>query len=232
MKRFTNHGGEKWGSYLDVKQYDWSKIKPEKYNGKRLLLSSVTDPYLPLEIRYKNTRTILEHLIGTTAEVSILTKSKFVTRDIDLFLQFENIEVGISISNMDKEISRKLEPAASGPIERLEAIREIHEAGIQTYVFVSPFFPKITDFKQIITYSRDFADEYWFENFNFRPHNLPRIMKFVKEAIPEHLGYYKELRKNPSLWDDIEEEIIAFCEKNKLTYHVAFHHGGFTKKDS
>ena len=230
MKRFTNHGGEDWGSFIDVKQYDWDKIRPEKYNGKSILFSSVTDPYIPLEVRYKNTRQILEHLVGTTAEISILTKSKFVTRDIDLFKQFENIEVGISISNMDENISRRMEPVASKPIERLEALKEIHENGIKTYVFVSPIFPKITDVKQIIDYSKEFADRFSFENFNYRPHNVPRIYKFIEETHPEHLGYYKELRKNPSLWDEIEDKIIGYCELNNLKYRVAFHHGGFSKK--
>ena len=107
-------------------------------------------------------------------KISILTKSKFVTRDIDLFKQFENIEVGISISNMDENLSRRMEPVASNPIER--------------------------------------------------------IYKFIEETHPEHLGYYKELRKNPSLWDEIEDEIIEYCELNKLKYRVAFHHGGFSKK--
>jgi DNA repair photolyase len=231
MKRFTGHGGEKWGSFIDVKQFNWDKIKPEKYNGKRLLLSSVTDPYIPLEIRYKNTRNVLEHLIGTTAKITILTKSKFVTRDIDLFTQFENIEVGISVSNMDTELSRKLEPVASNPRERMDALKKIHENGIQTYVFVSPFMPKITDFKRIIDYSKEFTNEYWFENVNFRPHNIPRIMKFIKHAVPEHLEYYKELRMNPSLWDKIEDEIVEFCETQDIPFRIAFHHGGFSKNE-
>jgi DNA repair photolyase len=85
MIRFTNHKGEKWGEFLDIKTFDFNKIKAQKYNGKSLLLSSVTDPYLPLEKKYENTRKILEKLVGTDAEVSILTKSKLVTRDIDLF---------------------------------------------------------------------------------------------------------------------------------------------------
>lgn len=230
MKRFTDHGGDEWGSFLDVKQYDWDKIKPAKYNGKKILFSSVTDPYIPLEMRYKSTRKILEHLVGTTAEISILTKSKFVTRDIDLFKQFENIEVGISISNMDENLSKRLEPVASKPIDRLEALREIHKNGIKTYVFVSPIFPKITDFKQIIDYSMEFADRFSFENFNYRPHNVPRIYNFIEETHPEHLSFYKELRKNPSLWDEIEDEVIKYCELNELNYRVAFHHGGFSKK--
>ena len=70
---------------------DANKIKPQKYSGKTILLSSVTDPYIPLELKYENTRKILENLVGTKAEINVLTKSKFVVRDIDLFKKFENI---------------------------------------------------------------------------------------------------------------------------------------------
>ena len=85
MIRFTDHKGDKWGQFLDVKTFDLNKIKPERYEGKRILLSSVTDPYIPLELKYENTRKILEKLVSTPAEVIILTKSKFVVRDIDIF---------------------------------------------------------------------------------------------------------------------------------------------------
>ncbi|TXT58629.1 MAG: hypothetical protein BAJALOKI2v1_330001, partial [Promethearchaeota archaeon] len=78
MKRFTDHKGEEWGEFLDIKQYDFSKIKAHKYDNKTILLSSVTDPYLPLELKCKNTRKILENLIETEAHISILTKSKYV----------------------------------------------------------------------------------------------------------------------------------------------------------
>ncbi|MFW9925400.1 MAG: radical SAM protein, partial [Candidatus Thorarchaeota archaeon] len=108
MKRFTGHGGDKWGEFLDVKNYDWNKIKPEKYTGKTLLFSSVTDPYTPLEVKYENTRQILEKLIGTKASVRILTKSSLVTRDIDLFKQFGDIQVGISINSLDEDFVRMI----------------------------------------------------------------------------------------------------------------------------
>ena len=127
MIRFTNHKGDKWGQFLDIKQFDLNKIKPQKYNGKRLLLSSVTDPYIPLELKYQNTRKILEKLVGTTAHISILTKSKLVVRDIDLFKKFDNLEVGISISMLDREFAKIIERGASRPEERLEARKEIHE---------------------------------------------------------------------------------------------------------
>ena len=229
MIRFTNHKGEKWGEFLDIKQFELDKIKPQRYNGKRILLSSVTDPYLPLEKKYQNTRKILEKLVGTDAEVTILTKSKLVVRDIDLFKKFKNIEVGISISTLNEEFARILERGASKPSDRFAAIKEIYESGIQTYIFISPFFPEITHYKAIIGETLDYTDTYSFENLNFRPHNIHRIMRIIKEYYPDLLSKYKEIQKNRGYWDSLEEEIGSYCKKMKLNYKIEFHHGGFSK---
>jgi DNA repair photolyase len=229
MIRFTGHKGDKWGEFLDIKTYDFDKIKPEKYNGKRILISSVTDPYTPLELKYENTRRILEKLVGTKAEISILTKSKFVTRDIDLFNKFDNLEVGISISTLDNEIAQLIEKGASRPTERLEALKEIHDNGIKTYTFISPFFPKITNYKAIIEETMDYTDSYMFENLNFRPHNVPRILKVIKEHYPNLVAVYQEFRNDRTRWDLIESEVKSYCDNLKLKYKVEFHHGGFSK---
>ena len=229
MIRFTNHKGDKWGQFLDIKKFDFSKIKPEKYNGKTILLSSVTDPYIPLDIKYQNTRKILENLIGTKARITILTKSKFVERDIDLFKRFENIEVGISISTLDEDFAKIIEPGASRPRERLEVVKKLYENKIETYVFISPYFPGITDFREIIQASIDFTDHYMFENLNFRPHNVPRIYNIIKEKDPKLLSLYKEFKNDHSKWEPIGEEIENYCEEKRLNYSIAFHHGGFSK---
>ena len=229
MIRFTGHKGDKWGQFLDVKQFNMNRIKPQKYDDKRILLSSVTDPYIPLEKKYQNTRKILEKLVGTKAEISILTKSKLVVRDIDLFKKFKNIKVGISISTLNDDFARIIERAASKPTERLEAIKKISEAGIQTYTFISPFFPEITDFKTIIEQTLDYTDKYSFENLNFRPHNIPRIMRIINEHYPNLISKYKEIQKDRTLWDIIEANIKQYCEKMKLNYAIEFHHGGFSK---
>lgn len=230
MKRFTNHKGDKWGQFLDVKTYDYDKIKPQRYNGKRILLSSVTDPYIPLELKYQNTRKILEKLVGTEAEISILTKSKFVVRDIDLFKKFENIEVGISINTLDKEFAKTIEPGASRPLERLNALKEIHKNNIKTYTFISPFFPELTDFQAIIEEAFDYSDGFMFENLNFRPHNIPRIMNILKARYSKLLPIYQDFRVTPSRWDIIEERIKEYCLKKKISdFKIEFHHGGFSK---
>lgn len=232
MKRFTNHGGEIWGEFLDIKQYDWKKIKPHKYDESSILLSSVTDPYTPAEKKYQSTRNILNYLKETKGNVEILTKSQLVRRDIDLFKQFQNIKVGVSLNTLDSNIARKLEPKASPPIKRLEALKEIANQGIKTWVFISPIFPKITDWKKIINQAKSITTDFAFENLNFRGHNIQRIMNFIKTEFPHYEKFYIDLRKSKGIpyWDILADQIEKFGQNAEIQMNIAFHHGGFTKK--
>lgn len=229
MKRFTNHAGDTWGEFLDIKQYDWSKIKPERYNNNTILLSSVTDPYLPLEMKYENTRSILEHLVDTKAEIWILTKSKLLTRDIDLFRRFENIKIGISINTLDDEFARLVEPRASKPSERIAALKEVNDKNIPTYCFISPIFPRITDYQAIIDATKSITRDYRFENLNFRPNNIQRILNIIKSSYPNLIEFYKELRNDVFYWNGLGQKIMSCCSEKNLRCKIEFHHGGFSK---
>ncbi len=229
MKRFTNHAGDKWGEFLDVKQFELDKIKPEKYDGKTLLLSSVTDPYTPLEAKYENTRRILRQLIGTKGDIQVLTKSKLVERDIDLFEQFKRIEVGVSLNTLDDELAGIIEPRASKPADRLDALKKISDKGIKTYVFISPIFPRVSDWKMVIETASRITDDFRFENLNFRGHNTPRIMKLIDSKYPELSEYYHRIRSDNSLWDEVAESIETECKDAGLKCRIEFHHGGFSK---
>ncbi|MEK6816502.1 MAG: radical SAM protein, partial [Nanoarchaeota archaeon] len=97
MKRFTGHT-EPWGKFIDIKVNAPGLIPAEtsKYRGKSIFLSSVTDAYQPLERKYQLTRKILWKLIPMQPDLSILTKSDLVLRDIDLLKQFKGCEVGFT----------------------------------------------------------------------------------------------------------------------------------------
>jgi len=181
-------------------------------------------------MKYKNTRKILENLVGTTGQILILTKSRLVVRDIDLFTQFENIHVGISINTLDANFAKAIEPLASKPSDRIKALQEIKQNNITTYVFISPIFPKITDYQAIIEQSRDFTNYYRFENLNFRSHNIPRILKLIEQKHPKFLGYYKKIKDDSSIWDIIQDEIERYCTQQEIEFKIDFHHGGFSKK--
>lgn len=226
MKRFTNHP-EPWGHFVDVK-INASDLIPEntdKYKGKSIMMSSVTDCYHPIEIKYKLTRKILEKLIPLEPELEILTKSDLVLRDIDLIKQFKKRQVTISLSFIDENIRKQLEPLASLVERRINALKELHRTGIRTGVFISPIFPEITDWQEIINRTKDFVSEYWFENLNPYFSVQPNIINFLKRNKPELINKYQKiwLGKN-NYWDKEEKEIRDFCKNNKLICKIYFHH--------
>lgn len=111
-------------------------------------LGAVTDPYQPIERRLKLTRACLEVFLEFRNPVGIVTKSALVTRDIDLLLQLhEHRAAGayLSVTTLDAELARRMEPRASTPDARLRAIRELSQAGIPVGVMFAPVIPGLND---------------------------------------------------------------------------------------
>src|SRR6516162_7908516 len=107
-----------------------------------------TDPYQPIEREWKITRKILELLSACEHPVAIVTKSALVERDIDLLapMAAKNLaRVYISITTLDRELARKLEPRAAAPQRRLETVKALAQAGIPVGVMVAPIIPQLTD---------------------------------------------------------------------------------------
>ena len=105
MKRYTGHT-EAWGSFVDVKINAPEILQRQLKRAKRgrILISSVTDAYQPIESKYKLTRQCLEILLQSQLPVDILTKSPLVLRDMDLIKKFKDIEVGITITTHEEKI--------------------------------------------------------------------------------------------------------------------------------
>jgi DNA repair photolyase len=226
MKRFTGHQ-EEWGDFLDVKINAPALIptKTSKYEGKYIFLSSVTDPYLPLEHKYQLTRRIIEKLIPLKPVLGILTKSDLILRDIDLIKQFEKSEVGFSFSTLDEKIRKEVEPAAKPVKNRINALKEIHEAGIKTYVFISPILPYLTDWKDIIEKTRDHADYFMFENLNIKGTVWGAVKRFLEANHHDLVQEYREIYSKDNIyWEIVEEEIIQYCKNENLDYRMYFHH--------
>lgn len=111
MKRFVPHS-EEWGQFLDVKY--WPPLEHvQKYRGKEIFLSSVTDPYNPQEAEFKRTRALLEELKDSGARLSISTKSDLILRDIDLIAEFDDPRVSFSINTLDEDFRRDMDKAVS-----------------------------------------------------------------------------------------------------------------------
>jgi len=118
------------------------------YRPAALAMGTNTDPYQPIEGRYRITREVLEVLLECRHPVVITTKSDRVVRDIDLLAALaaqELTAVTVSVTSLDPSISRTLEPRAPAAKKRLAAVKALSEAGVQTWVAVAPIVPAITD---------------------------------------------------------------------------------------
>ncbi|MFA5406215.1 MAG: radical SAM protein [Candidatus Nanoarchaeia archaeon] len=226
MKRFTGHL-EEWGSFVDVKVNapELIPIKIGKLINKSITIGSVCDPYQEVEKKYKITRRILEKLMIHQPKLDILTKSPLITRDIDLIKQFKDVKVAISLSMLDEDLRKKLEPGAPDVNERLNALKQLHQARIRTVLFISPIFPEITDWQKMIEKTKELVTEYWFENLNLYPSIRENTYSFLKENKPKLINIYQEIYSVKSnYWIIKEKEIKEFCKNNQLKTKIYFHH--------
>jgi DNA repair photolyase len=125
-----------------------AELAKPSYRCSPIALGSNTDPYQPIEREWKITRQILEVLAECKHPLSIVTKSALIERDLDLLAQLSRdnlVQVFISITTLDAELARKLEPRASSPRSRLQAIERLNEAGVPCGVMVAPVIPFLTD---------------------------------------------------------------------------------------
>ena len=119
-----------------------------KYKPRPIAMGTNTDPYQPIEARYRITRQLLEVCLETRHPVTITTKSARVLRDLDLLTELAELRlvaVALSVTTLDPELSGKLEPRASAPAKRLAALGKLVEAGIPAHCSVAPVIPAITD---------------------------------------------------------------------------------------
>src|SRR5437660_5806581 len=118
------------------------------YVCKPIMLGANTDPYQPVERRMQVTRSILEVLARTRHPVTVVTKSALVLRDLDLLTQLAQqglASVALSVTTLDAELKRRLEPRAAAPLARLRTLRELSAAGVPCGVLVAPVIPALTD---------------------------------------------------------------------------------------
>lgn len=196
MKRFTGHT-EAWGSFVDVKVNSPEVLQRQlqrKARG-RVMISSVTDAYQPIEAKYKLTRKCLEVLLQYQFPVDILTKSPLVLRDLDLIKEFKDIEVGVTVTTNDEKIRKVFEPQAPSITARINTLKKLHNNGINTYAFIGPVLPM--------------NPEALLENIN--PH-VDSIIIDRMNYTSKTLKIYKRMNLSKWLEDGFIENIIQRLE--------------------
>ena len=125
-----------------------SELAKPGYACAPIAMGTNTDPYQPIERRYRLTRAIIEVLADCGHPFTLLTKNALVERDLDLLEPLARrklVSVALSVTTLDNRLSARLEPRASAPHRRLQAIRRLSEAGIPTGVMFAPVIPAVND---------------------------------------------------------------------------------------
>ncbi|MDH4027924.1 MAG: radical SAM protein [Nitrospirota bacterium] len=166
MKRFTGHT-EPWGSFVDVKINAPELLRRQLKRAEKgsIMLSSVTDAYQPAEAKYRLTRSCLEVISLFRFPVSVLTKSPLVVRDIDILSKIKDAEVGLTITTDDDNVRKIFEPHAPPIAARIDALKKLHAAGINTYVFIGPVLPMDPD--RLAKLVRPYADRFLIDRMNY-----------------------------------------------------------------
>lgn len=140
------HPKQIWGEYLGIKINAVELLEKEIVNAQKgvVMLSSVTDPYQPMEKKYELTKKCLEILLRHDFPITILTRSPLIMRDIELLKKFKECTVGVSITTDNDKIKNLFEPLTPPFKTRINILKKLHDAGLQTYAFIGPMLPMNT----------------------------------------------------------------------------------------
>jgi len=145
MSRYSRHHKDApWGSFVEAKVNLVDLLArelPRKRKRSTVFLSSVCDPYQPAEERYRLTRGCLELLAAHGWGIEILTRSPLAGRDVDVLRGAAVVSVGFSIPTDNERVRQVLEPNSPTIAQRVEALKEVRESGVSTWVFVAPMLP-------------------------------------------------------------------------------------------
>ena len=210
-----NYG--KWGSWVEAKMNAPELVKGRYVDG-FVYMSSIADPYQPIEKKLKLSREILENLNKKT-KLAIQTKSDLVLRDKDLFKKFKNIEVGLTINSFKGKTKKIFEPFSPSNKRRIKALKTLKKNKIKTFTFVSPIIPEIIDLKKIIKETKKLTDSYWFEFINIRGAGK-EFLDVLKRKYPKS---YDVLRDKKKFQEFIKESKKIISSENIRIRDIVIH---------
>ncbi len=190
MCKWYSYG--KWGSWVIVKENLPELVKNE-YAKEEVYMSSISDPYQPIEKELGLTKRLLENMNKKT-RLGILTKSDLVLRDIDIFKKFKDIEVGLTINGFDGKLKKETEPFSPSNEKRIRALKVLYENGVKNYAFISPIIPNLVDVEQLIRETKSFASFYWFEFLNLKASGR-EFREWLKQNYPESYNVISDKTK-------------------------------------
>ncbi len=204
------------------------RVKPEE----AIALGAATDPYQPAERRYEVTRAILEEFARHSGyELGIVTKLNLIVRDLDLLpdvAKSNRLSVHVTITTLNVELARILEPRAPRPDLRLEAVRALSAAGIRVGLSCSPVVPGITDspvdLETLVRAAAEAGVDYVFANPLFlKPCSAAVFLPFLEQNFPHLIENYRKRYQDhaflpPAYGKRLSQLIAHLRQKYKIAH--------------
>jgi DNA repair photolyase len=214
----------------DLLRQELRQVKP----GEEIAIGTATDPYQPAERKYEVTRAILEEFARHEGlALGIVTKSNLVLRDLELLreiAQKNEISVHLTITTLDADLARILEPRAPRPDLRMEAVRRLSQAGISAGVSCSPVIPDITDsprdLEALVRATMEAGGKHIFANPLFlKPCSAAVFMPFLERAFP-HLAenYRRRYQHQAFLPMSYQQQISKLMASLRRKYGIGSDH--------
>src|SRR5438445_7850338 len=185
----------------DLLRQELRHVKP----GEEIAIGTATDPYQPAERRYEVTRAILEELARHRGlELGIVTKSNLILRDINLLqkvAEHNQLFVNLTVTTLNSELARILEPRAPRPDLRLNTVRKLNESGLNAGVICAPVLPGITDsphdLEALVKATAEAGGKYIYANPLFlKPCSAAVFLPFLEKQFPHLVTSYRERFNN------------------------------------
>lgn len=202
------------------------QVKPEE----DIAIGTATDPYQPAEKRFEVTRGIVEVLAEQRGlNIGVVTKSQLILRDLELWkrvAEHNNVALHLTVTTMDTELARLLEPRAPRPDLRMDAVRKLSAAGITAGVICAPVLPGITDtlrnLEPLVRAAREHDAHYLFANPLFlKPCAFKILVPFLEEHFPRLVPLYRqrygtEAYVSPAYRQQLFKRVSVLCQKYGL----------------
>ncbi len=227
--------GSNWGKFVRAKENIVEvlarevKRKPKGTVG----VSTICDPYQSLEAKLELTRKCIELLSRHGFPVSIQTKSSLVLRDVDLIVP-KKFDVGVTITTMDRELAGKIEPRASPPETRAQALEEFSSRGVETWLFLGPIIPQLNNgedsLKHVIEVAHRTRSKLIYDKLNLKRWVLDRLAPVFEER-PELARRLPDLiREQSESWRKVCSRVESICRELGVGCEPAFRAHPFTNK--
>ncbi len=219
---------DRWGDFVRAKSNIAEVLAKEVEHRQKAMVgvSTVTDPYQPLEARLELTRKCIEVLSKHDFPVSIQTKSSLVARDADL-IKSGRFELGMTLTTMDRELAGLLEPMASPPDARAQTIEEFSKGGVETWIFLGPIIPRINDdaegLKEIIKLAARTKSKIIYDRLNLKQWVLERLGPKLELKSPGLAKQLPEILHEQGVsWKLASQKIQTICRQLGVKCEPAF----------